>query len=189
MNPKDHKDIALLKRLKTGDEKAFRKIYLKYHKQLYSVAVRYLRSRELAEDAVHDVFVKLWNHRTELDAKGSLKGFIFTAVKNHVLNMISSNKRKLKRNIAFTYEQENSNTKAANIIVLSQYHEVYQAAIEHLPKKRREVFELRTRDGLTNKEAAAYLEVSVHTVKSQYYKATNFIREYVNKNMSMQTGS
>ncbi len=55
-----------MRRLKEGDEKAFRQIYLKYHKELYSVAVKYLRTEDLADDAVHDIFVKLWDNRDKL---------------------------------------------------------------------------------------------------------------------------
>ncbi len=83
---KDKEEKKLISELKEGSEKAFRKIYLKYHKELYKLALRYLRKTELAEDAVHDIFVKMWDYRDQLDTSGSLSGFLFTALENHVLN-------------------------------------------------------------------------------------------------------
>lgn len=182
-------DAILLKKLKAGDKKAFRKIYLKYNKKLFSVGIKYLRSKELAEDAIHDIFLKLWNNRKKLDNSGSLKGFLFTAVKNHVLNMISSNKRKMKKHIKLSYEKKVNRVEQDNVISISKYRERYELAVEQLPEKRREIFKLRTNDGLTNKEVAQYLNLSVHTVKSQYYKASNFIKSYVIKSMNRETGT
>ncbi|SHE74637.1 RNA polymerase sigma-70 factor, ECF subfamily [Fodinibius roseus] len=189
MGSGDNGDKVLLQKLKRGDETSFRTIYLKYHKRLFRLAFKYLRSKSLAEDAVHEVFVSLWNDRKKLRVSGSLRGFLFTAIKNHVLNVIDKDKRRLKKHINHSYEKKASRLEAANVIELSEYRGLYQSAVEHLPEKRRQVFELRTEEGLTNREVAAYMEISVHTVKSQYYKASTFIKEYVRRNMNRETGS
>lgn len=182
-------DEVLLQKLKKGDENSFRQIYEKFHRQLYSVALKYLRSPELSEDAVHDVFLKLWKNRKRLNRSGSLRGFLFTAVKNHVLNMINSNKRKLKKHVKLLYEREVERLESNNVIVLSEYKELYELATTKLPEKRREIFKLKADEGLTNKEVADYLGISIHTVKSQYYKASNFIRDYVNEHINRKTGT
>jgi RNA polymerase sigma-70 factor (ECF subfamily) len=189
MGSDEHEDKMLFQSLRRGNEKSFRRAYLKYHKQLYGTALKYLRSKTRAEDAVHDIFVKLWNNRKKLDTAGSLRGFLFTAIKNHVLNIISHQKRKLKKDIELSYEQKINRTETDNVIILSKYREVYQSAVGRLPAKRREVFELRIKEGLTNKEVANYLEISIHTVKSQYYKASKFVRAYVGEHINRETGS
>lgn len=189
MGSGDNGDKILLKKLKSGDETSFRNIYLKYHKRLFRLAFKYLRSKSLAEDAVHEVFVSLWNDRRKLRVSGSLRGFLFTAVKNHVLNVIDKDRRRLKKHVKHSYEKKISRLEAANVIELSEYRELYKSAVEQLPEKRREVFELRTKEGLTNREVADHMEISIHTVKSQYYKASAFIKEYVRTNISRETGS
>lgn len=128
-------DRLLLQGLKAGDEHSFREIYTKYHKQLYSLSMKYLRRRELAEDAVHDVFIKLWRDRKELKMSGSLRGFLFTAAKNHVLNMIAKQKRKLRKNIEYVYETKAAQKEPENIIILSEYRKIYHMAVNQLPKK------------------------------------------------------
>lgn len=180
-------DTKLLKELKLGNEQSFKLIYLKYHKQLYSVAFRYLRSKDLAEDAVHNIFLNLWDYRKKLDTSESLSGFLFISVKNEVLNTISKKKRKLKKHILLAYEKKQRTSESTNIFSLAEYKEHYQIAIEQLPEKRREIFELRVKDGLTNKEIAGYLGISLHTVKSQYYKASLFIRDYVTMKIKKET--
>lgn len=189
MGDNNYEDCNLLLQIKTGNEQAFRLVYEKYHKPLYLFALKYLRSKVLAEDAVHDVFIKLWNNKRKLDTSGSLKGFLFTATKNHVLNMLTSDKEKMKKHILLQYEGEEDRQMPNNVSYLSEYWELCQQAVLQLPERRREVFELRNNEGLTNEEIAQYLEISENTVKVHYYKATNFIREFVMQNIARKTGS
>lgn len=185
----DTDDDALIKGLKRGDENAFCEIYERYHNRLYGVAKKYLRSKKLAEDAIHDTFLKLWHNRQKLSTSGSLKGFLFTTIKNHVLNIINHDKRKIEKYTKFSYQQKMQREASDNVIAISEYRDQYDKAVERLPEKRREIFYLRTEEGLTSKETAQYLGVSIHTVKSQYYKATKSIRRYVDKNIKRGTGT
>lgn len=184
----DSEEKKLIRQLKEDDEAAFRKIYLKYHKELYTVAIKYLRSRELAEDAVHDIFVKLWDNRNNLNSSGSLSGFLFTALENHVLNIIDARKRKSGKKAKLSKEKDQEKA-SDNIPPISEYRKLYQEAIEKLPQARRQVFELRIKEGLTNKEVAEYRGISINTVKSHFYQASKFIREYVSKHVGDNTGT
>lgn len=186
---KENEEQRLIRKLKEGDEKTLRAIYMKYHEELYTVAFKYLRNKELAEDAVHDVFVKLWDNRNKLDQAGSLSGFLFTAIENHVLNMIDAQRRKMGKQEKLSKEKEQDKNATDFVIRFSEYQQVYEDAIENLPKARRKVFELRMKEGLTNKEVAKYLDISIHTVKSQFYKASKYIRKYVNEHSDKETGT
>lgn len=185
----DNEEKKLIRQLKKDDELAFRKIYLEYHKELYTVAVKYLRSKELAEDAVHDIFVKLWDNRNNLNSSGSLSGFLFTALENHVLNIIDARKRKSGKKAKLSKEKDQEKKASDNIPPISEYQKLYHEAIDKLPPARRQVFELRIKEGLTNKEVADYRGISIHTVKSQFYKASKFIREYVSEHVDENTGT
>src|SRR5699024_11466806 len=144
---KDKKENQILIfRIKRGEEKAFRQAYNEYQNDLYRVALKYLRTRELAEDAVHDVFVKLWNKKGTLKTSGSLRGFLFTALKNHVFNMLDSHKRELKRNIEFLYDEQ-ARTTEDNAETLSKYRPALDEAIGLLPESRRRVVNLRLKEG------------------------------------------
>lgn len=186
---RENEEKRYIRKLKKGDEKALRAIYLKYHEELYTVAFKYLRNKELAEDAVHDVFVKLWDNRDKLDQAGSLSGFLFTAIENHVLNMIDAQRRKMGKQEKLSKEKEQDEKASDFIIRFSDYQQAYEDAIEKLPQARKKVFELRMNEGLTNDEVAEYLNISVNTVKSQFYKASKFIREYVSEHSDKNTGT
>src|SRR5690554_6075026 len=138
MEDYNSEDCDLLLQIKTGNEQSFRLVYEKYHKPLYHFALKYLRSKELAEDAVHDVFIKLWNKRRKLDTSGSLKGFLFTATRNHVLNMLTSDKERVKKHILLEYQGKVDRQMPNNVSSLSEYWELCQLAISQLPERRRE---------------------------------------------------
>ena len=81
-------DEDLVARLRQGDEKAFTAIYERYHKLLYVLAWRYLKSPEAAEDAVQQVFLRLWESHSVLMVNVNLKNYLYTMIKNWVLNEI-----------------------------------------------------------------------------------------------------
>lgn len=174
-------DKYFLEKLKEGDERAFRKIYDRYHQSIYGIAFKYLKSKSLAEDAVHDVFIKLWDYRNKLDANQSLKGFLFTTAKNHVLNMIRNKKRNQEKREGYAHLKPVSKNKTVDHLTLKNYKKVFQHFLKKLPEGKREIFRMKMQEGISNKKIAEKLEISVNTVKSQYYKASKFIKEQLNK--------
>jgi RNA polymerase sigma factor (sigma-70 family) len=78
-------DRNLADAMHKGSKQAFEAIYLKYHRMLYSIAFRYLSSAEDAEDATADVFVHLWEIRREMIVETSLRNFLYTMMKNHII--------------------------------------------------------------------------------------------------------
>jgi len=175
----------LIRRLKLGDEKAFKRVFDSYYKQLYAVALNYLHNKELAEDAVQEVFVKLWNYRAKLDPAQSLEGFLFTLIKNHVLSMIRANKRRINKKIAYSILQVKKTANPVEDIVLySEYEKIYNLALRELPSGKREVFKLRSQ-GYKNREVSDLLNITVNTVKSQYYEACIFLRQYLSEHANI----
>ena len=78
------KEIVLL--LINGSHSAFSKIYVKCHRQFFLLALRYLKSKEMAEDAVQYSFMRLWETRTQIDAEQGVEPYLYGILKNHLLN-------------------------------------------------------------------------------------------------------
>ena len=166
-----------IQRLKLGDSKAYEKLYHRYHKRLYGLAFKYLKSHELAEDAVHDTFIKLWDKRSSIHS--NFKGFLFTSVRNHVMNMIRNNKQKVLKHIQLEHQRKKSSNKTEDVIIYSEYQQILARGLKQLPDGKREIFRLKTVQCLSNREIAERLNITIHTVKSQYYDASNFIKQYL----------
>ena len=82
-------DSALTHQLKQGNQLAFTILYDTYSEQVYRLAFKYLCNKELAEDAVQNLFMKVWIKRTSLDESRPLNHFLFTVLKNDLLTILS----------------------------------------------------------------------------------------------------
>lgn len=91
-------DEDLLTSLRQGSEDAFTVIYERYHKLLYVLAYKYLKSTYSSEDAVQQVFLKLWEARSLLMVNVNLRNYLYTMLKNHVLNEIRNNNSAVEKN-------------------------------------------------------------------------------------------
>lgn len=176
---KDRQDSILVDEVKQGNEQSFEIIYLKYHKQLYVIAFKYLRSQELAEDAVQDIFLKLWRIRRELDPSLSLRDFLFTILRNHVLNMIRNDRRRILKYIRFTQEHSVVSETPDDFVFVSECKEIIERGLSELPDGKRLIFRMRRMEGMSNDEIAHKLGISIFTVKTQLYHATKFMRDYL----------
>lgn len=142
--------------IKSGNAQSFRVLYNRYHKQLYYLARQYLKDKNLAEDAVQDVFLKFWDARHKLNPSSSIEGLLFTMLKNHVLNMIrdENNRKKVIDEVKRTAQRRESRNTLEEEILYSEYKNLIKKALVKLSPAKREVFELRSFKGLSNAEVA-----------------------------------
>lgn len=174
-------DEELLMLLRKKNEKAFTAIYERYHKLLYVVAYKYLKEEELAKDAVQQVFFKLWESHAVLNISINLKNYLFTMLKNYVLNEIRNNLTAMEKN----YELSQSVMKYEDeIITRLEDNEIRQQlyrAIHKLPEQKRIVCLYKLKENLTNQDIAEKMNISIPTVKTHYSQAIKMLRKYFNK--------
>ena len=91
----ENEDRELFRRIKQGSEEAFREVYAKYHRILYAVALKMLKDRSAAENAVQHVFVKLWIGRQDMTVMLSLRNYLYTMTRNYILNYLRSRNTEL----------------------------------------------------------------------------------------------
>src|SRR5699024_7642679 len=120
------------------------------------VAKRYLKNTELSEDAVQDIFVKVWTKRDQLNPNLSFEGYLFTALKNHVLNMVrdESRRKKILNELQQTARTEQPAETVDERVIYSDYEAAVDKAISKLSPAKQEVFKLRSIRGLSNDEIA-----------------------------------
>lgn len=177
----DLNDTDLALKIRTGNQKAFREIYDRYHVQMYYIAKKYVKSSELAEDAVQDIFVKLWDKRYRIDETKSLKAFLFTMLRNHVLNMIRDRRDEIVSITGVESKMLPRQNLTEDDLVYKEYHDIVQQGLNELSDRKREVFELRTLQGHSNSEVAELLDINIRTVKTHFYNSSKFMREYLKK--------
>ncbi|MCZ4222523.1 RNA polymerase sigma-70 factor [Pedobacter rhodius] len=153
--------------LKSGDRLAYEEIYHRYKFILHNHAWNKFRNKQEAEDALQEVFAKLWDKRLLLEPNVNLSGYLYTAVRNYFLNFIA---RKDVQDRYVSYIQkfaEEQSVLTDHRIRENQLKEHIEKEIEALPPRMREVFELSRKEHLTHREIAARLGTSEETVKKQ----------------------
>src|SRR6056297_2082932 len=171
-------DTILLQKIRDGSEEAFREVYDRHHVQMFYIAKKYLKDTGLSEDVVQDIFVKLWEKKHQLDDIKSLSAYLFTMVKNHVLNILRDKKSDVVSLTSVTEKTFPVQNLTEDDLQYKEYERVLQRGINELSDRKREVFKLRTQKGFTNPEVAKMLQINERTVKAHYYNSSKFIRGY-----------
>lgn len=178
-------DQVLVMSLKKANEDAFTEIYEKYHKQLYYIALSYLKEPCAAEDIVQEIFMKLWFFKGNLKESLSLKCFLYTSLRNLSLNTIRNNNTKIVKYHQLSTQSEESRNFVEEAVVTSEYQEIIEKGIRKLSPAKQKIFRLRSNEGLNNKEVSEQLGLSINTVKFQYANASKFLRNYIKKNADL----
>jgi RNA polymerase sigma-70 factor (ECF subfamily) len=176
-------EMLLAAQIKNGNQLAFATIYDRYNKNMYLLAYRYLKGQEMAEDVVQQVFVNFWVNRTKINEYLNIRSFLFTSLKNHTLNTIRDENRAIAKNYQYLMESFNDGLAESEIEETLEMTSLIEKACETLSPQRKQIFYLKIMEGCSNQQIADKLNISVNTVKSQYYHILKEIREFVSKNM------
>ena len=131
-----------------------------------------------AEEIVQEVFFRLWKNREHLDEDESVKGYLFTAVKNSCLHLLEHKKVKDKYAalLHYTYHAVSKSNGADEVLVASELEKEFTRTLEQLPSQCRKIFELSRFEGLKHSEIATHLNISKKTVETQISRALNKIK-------------
>lgn len=152
-----------------GDEQAFEKIYAYYHKRLRAFSETYTKSKELSEEVVEDVFVKLWCKREDVTQIQNLNVYLYTAIKHQSLNALSHEARRIVTQSleVSEFDQHSKEHTPHDLLVTSELMQSVQGAIDSLPPRCRLIFQMVREDELRYKEIAEILQISVNTIDTQ----------------------
>jgi len=172
-------DCVILLGLNKGDKVAFSKVFKNYHRLLYALAFRYLKSEDAAMDAVQNVFMVLWEKRESLNFDTNLRSLLFTILKNYVLNEIRHNKIVYEKQYEISQLESNKEIDISDAIENKEMKTLLYTSIQKLPFQERKVCLLKIVNGMTNQEIAERLNISIPTVKSHYTQAIKKLRNEI----------
>lgn len=165
-----HRDLIL--RLKEGDGKSYEILFHLTYPQLCAYANKFLNDMDEAEEVAQEVFYKLWENRNALDEDDSVRGYLFTSVKNRCLHYLEHRKVRDRyvHILEYVYSTSRHDT-AHEILVANELDREFAKALEGLPAVCRKIFELNRMQGLKYTEIATHLKISQKTVETQMSRA------------------
>lgn len=172
---------SLVLRLIDGDEDAFCELYASYKNRLIYFAMRFLKSREYAEDIFQDAFTVIWQSRRFINPETSFSCYLYTIVRNRILNQLRSldNHDKLREQIlsqAVDYTNETHEK-----VLENDLKQLIDKGLQMLTPRQREIFKMSREQHLSHREIAETLGITINTVQESISTSLRTLRSYLVK--------
>ena len=166
--------------LRDNPEKGFEMLFARYYKPLCNHAVRFLYSKEAAEDIVSEVFVNFWRKKHYENVTTSYRAYLYQAVRNSIYNYLKSEFGK-KSNFGLYVENESEKKQPdydtpQRILLFDELFKKIEEAVASFPPQCQKVFLLSRFEGKKNREIAEELDVKIKTVEAHIMKALSILK-------------
>lgn len=168
-------DAALLAALQADEEGAFEEIYKRYCYRLFTVAYHKLKSREVAEELVQDLFAALWSKRASTQIQ-QLDHYLFAALRYRIINYLKQREIKAGYELYCQLRPAESTTNTEEAVALKDLTAALTAGLSRLPEKSREVFRLSRFEHCSVPEISLRLKLSEKTVEYHLTKSLKLLR-------------
>lgn len=160
-----------------GDDSAFEHLYKKLGIQLLTIAVQKTNNREVSEELVQSTFITLFKNKGSAHQIGSLMAYLYTILKNRILDHHKHSliHREYERYALNLYDNTIENN-VDSYIETKELERRIANEIDKLPPQCGSVFKLRREQDFSNKEVAAYLNISENTVEQHMRKAIRLLK-------------
>jgi RNA polymerase sigma-70 factor (ECF subfamily) len=169
-------DQQLLQLLAAGSQASYTVIYSRYSEILFRHAFNMLEDRAEAEDVLQEVFLMLWTKRSEIGCAKSLSAYLYTSVRNRILNHLTHQKVVDKYLDSIRTYMETGGYTADELLREKELAAVIEKEIGAMPPKMREIFLMSRDEQLSHKSIGELLNISDKTVKQQVYKAVKQLK-------------
>ena len=171
-------DAALLDALRADQEQAFAEIYKRYCYRLFTVAYRKLKSCEVAEELVQDLFTDLWTRRGSNQIQ-QLENYLFSAIRYRIINYIKAQKVKAGYELYCQVNSCEADTDTEKSLALNDLSEALLASMRKLPEKSREIFHLSRLEHYSVPEISVRVKLSEKSVEYHLTKSLKLLRTHL----------
>ena len=162
-------------------ESAFCELYALYKNRLMFFAMKFLKSKEFAEDVFQDAFTSVWQNRRFLNPDSPFAPYVYTIVKNRILNLLAGiEKEQQLKNIILSGSVDVTNDTEDKILD-DDLNQLLEKALLDLTSQQRRIFDMSRKEMKSHKEIAEELNISVYTVQQHISASLKVIRSYLVK--------
>ncbi len=167
--------------LRKGNVNDFEDLFNKYANRIYSFGIKYLKSKEDAEELVQNVFLKIWEKKDHLKTEGSFQSFLFNIAYHNICNTF---RKRLNQRIYLEHLSEDTfiDKPADDNIDYKNTLEQVEQLVSKLPENQRLAFQKSKNEGLSSKEIAKELNISSGTVDNYISSTLKYLSKKLGKN-------
>ena len=175
-------DEQLVKKAKTGDQRAFEVLVVKYQQRIFALISRYVRDHDEVQDVAQEAFIKAWRALPRFRGDSAFYTWLYRIAVNTAKNFLEARGRR-PQGVADVNDAESFEDgfrlrdvgSPEGFLQRDQLREALDAAIDGLPEELRSAFLLREYEGLSYEDIARILECPIGTVRSRIFRARDAI--------------
>jgi RNA polymerase sigma-70 factor (ECF subfamily) len=176
-----YEDLELFSRIAKGDEAAFTQLFHHYTPKLKPFILGIVKVEAIADEILQDTFLKVWTNKGNLVHVNEPAAWIYRVASNLSIEQLrrqATEYKNLKNIIAAEGKDPDD---LLQKLSAKELQELIYEAVEQLPEKRKEIYLLTREEGLSHREIAEQLNISIQTVKNQVTTAVKSIQEHILK--------
>jgi len=180
VNTKDLTDLQLVALLEKGNQFAFHELFNRYKVVLYSFCYYKVNNKEEAQDMIQSTFTQLWENRDRLNIPGSFESYIFTIVRNKIIDQYRRGKVSQKYLDNLQHYLDTTEDSTDHRVRHNDLRRLIDMEIDALPNAVKEAFLLSRNTFMTRKEMAGKLQISEEGVKARIHRALKILKKRLN---------
>lgn len=167
--------------VRNGCYKSFCELFTLYYQPLCIYAMRVVNYREIAEEVVSDVYMKLWKNREQITVHTSFEAYLYRSVRNQALDYLKLKTYRPQKNEPL--EAVDRSTAYADYhtpsdeLCFNELFDEVESLVNQLPRQCQLIFRLNRENGLRYREIAEHLQISIKTVETQMGRALKLLRK------------
>lgn len=182
--PNTEKELLTL--ISKGDEKAFQSLFSCYYEKLFNYILSIVKSKQIAEELVMDVFLKIWLGKEIVPRIEKFNAFIFRVAHNKSIDFLRSVAKDPKfQDLLWEQIQISNNACADSAVLVREYEAKLREAVSLLSPRKKKIYQMSREEDMTHDQIAVQLNLSKHTVNNHIVEAQRFIRTYLIKKYDM----
>ncbi len=172
----------LLNGLQSGDKEAFAEIYRLYSSRLFGNLQQLVKSKEVAEEILQDIFVSLWEKSHTIQIHTSLRSYLFRIAENRVYDFFRNVQRDQTRYALLKSITTEAYSHIEETLLAKENETLLWQAIATLPPQRQLIFKRCKIEGKSYQEVSKELGISTSTINDHIVKATRSLRDFIAAN-------
>jgi len=177
----DYSLYELLELAGESNTQAFKELYQRYKQTTYIMVKRRIVDEEEAKDITQDIFIYLWNNRTELSILQNFDTWLYTIIRNKVISAYRKNNVRLQGEKFLMDGMEQLEWNAEDFTIAQELNKKIGSILAELPETMRACYHLSKNEGKKNQEIADNLNISEKTVRNNLSEALKRLKDSLHK--------
>jgi len=172
-------DIVLYTKVREGDIRAYETLFRRYFEPLCMYGKKITGDMDVAEEIVQELFYTIWKDRLNLRIAWSVKSYLYGAVRNQSLQYLEhlQVRQRYYQHVASEYSECSLYDSPQEILEYKELEQRLEYALEHLPKRRRDIFSMNRFEGKKYEQIASELSLSMKTIEAEMSKALKTLKK------------